>query len=78
MLQLLDFLVRLSDVCMNTCYGVCVHTTDDEYHYHSMALENLNYDLCGTCFHSVDEKEKDIYWPTKLSPWTQYAQVVFW
>ena len=47
----------------------------DEYHYHSMALENLNYDLCESCYQSVDEQAKEMYWPTKLNPWTQYAQV---
>ena len=41
-----------------------------------MALENLNYDLCESCYQSVDEKDKEMYWPTKLNPWTQYAQVL--
>ena len=59
--------------CVCTC-TICLYSVD-EYHYHSMSLENLNYDLCESCFQSVEETEKDNYLPTKLNPWTQYAQV---
>ena len=47
----------------------------DEYHHHSLSLENLNYDLCEGCYQSIDDDQKPLFLPSKTNPWTQYAKV---
>ncbi|XP_065899133.1 carboxylic acid reductase-like [Dysidea avara] len=48
----------------------------DEYHHHSLSLENLNYDLCEGCYQSIDDDQKPLFLPSKTNPWTQYAKVM--
>jgi len=57
-----------------TMHNSCI-VLADEYHYHSLSLENLNYDLCESCYQSIDVEQKPLFLPSKTNPWTQYAKV---
>ena len=40
-----------------------------------MALEDLNYDLCGTCYQSISDEEKLLYSDNTVDALTLYAKV---
>ena len=48
----------------------------NETHYHSMSLENLNYDLCESCYQSVSDEEKKLYSDCTVDPMAQYVKVI--
>ena len=56
---------------MVTCFKYLANET----HYHSMALEDLNYDLCGTCYQSISDDEKLLYSDNTVDALTLYAKV---
>jgi len=58
------------------CVIVCVFyglVTDTVYHW--LGLDDLNYDLCGTCYQSVGDEKKKLYWSTKVDPFSLCRKV---
>jgi len=65
-------------VCIHLCVILCAfYVLVTETVYHWLGLDDLNYDLCGTCYQSVGDEKKKLYWSTKVDPFSLCRKVQF-